>query len=136
MSIIQRIKSIFLQKEQSVEEQLNINFGEEGEGWERAYSINGQLVSEFNYLFTYVLSKQNIIEKEARIQNKENIKLYASNYKILVGIIDDELDKPILKEEEASNISHELAIRNLTELKNILTTMKKYQTIIEQYKKN
>lgn len=73
MIFLEKIKSFFIKKK-SLDEELGINFGNSEKGWARLYSIDGVgNVAEFNYLFRYILSKQDVINKEASIQDKDNI---------------------------------------------------------------
>ncbi len=126
LKFLENIKSLFV-KSKPLDEELGINFGHSGEGWARSYSIDGVGgVAEFNYLFSYILSKQDTIDKEARIQDQDNIKLYSDNHKLLIELIDTELAEEVLREESSNNIPHELAVNNMEKLKKILITLHEY----------
>jgi hypothetical protein len=89
-------------------EQNRINFNGYGGG----LSIDGLVVREFGYLLNYISGKtiSNFYDLDKIYQNKD----------MLLANIDKECDKNVLKEEDHLNISHETAVYNQKNLKNII----------------
>jgi hypothetical protein len=98
------------------------DFGIELEGW-GGLGINNLVVSEFNYLFQYILSKQDTLDKNMSIRDVDNFKLISENINLLTTLIDEELSLDKLREEECYNISHDTAIRNMKHMRNILISI-------------
>ena len=97
------------------------------------YSINNQFPSEFNYLLTYILSTQNLINGSITIDECYFRKI-SKNYNILRNLIKEELSKKILHEELVFNISRETAVSNMNNLQNILYSIFKFQNEFNERK--
>ncbi len=97
------------------------------------YSINNQFPSEFNYLLTYILSTQNLINGSITIDECYFRKI-SKNYNILRNLIKEELSKKILHEELVFNISRETTVSNMNNLQNILYSIFKFQNEFNERK--
>ena len=89
-------------------EQNRINFNGYGGG----LNIDGLVVKEFGYLLNYISG--------GTISNFYDLDKIYQNKGMLLANIDKECVKDILKEEDHLNISHETAVYNQNNLKNII----------------
>ncbi len=112
----------FFKKEKSERD-----FGIDFEGW-GGLNINNLLVSEFNYLFQYILSKQDLLDKELRIYFEENFEIISENIDHLTKLIDEEMNLDVLREESHFKISHEQAVYNMENMKGILISIHNWTT--------
>ena len=100
------------------------------DGWQ---SINGLEAREFNPLLYYLLSKQDKMNPYTAIE-EYNFKSLAKNYPMIRELIEDELFKDVLIEENSKNISREDAADNLKNLKSILYSITKAQQEFDKLK--
>ncbi|RAZ48864.1 hypothetical protein [Campylobacter hyointestinalis] len=102
-------------------EQNRINFNGYG-----GFNIDGLVINEFGYLIKYI--------SDGTISNFYDLQKIHQNKDMLLKNIDKECSKETLKEQEHFNISHETAIYNQNNLKNIIIKICSFIDICKELK--
>lgn len=105
-------------KIKKLEQDLDISF-------DRYLTINKLVVSEFNYLFQYVLRTANLDDNV--FLNRDYFNYILENEKEILQAIAIELNREELKEQKVYNLSYSGAVGNMKNLEQIVTKIVTYQ---------
>lgn len=108
-----------------LEESLDISF-------DRYLTINKLVVSEFNYLFQYILRTAKLDDNT--FLERDYFNYILENEKEILQAIAIELNREELKEQKAYNLSYIGAVGNMKNLEQIVTKIVTYQKRLKAMK--